>query len=244
MSGFDVPGLAGAVTVVTGGGGGIGAGITSELCRQGADVFVLDVRPPASGDQVAGARYLECDVADEQSIGAAFATVEDEAGVPTILVNNAGVIHQSAFEEQSRAAWDRVIGINLTGVMLCCRRALPGMRKAGHGRVVSIGSSAGHTGGSLGLAAYGASKAGLHGLTKALAKEYAQHRVTVNAVAPAAIDTDMIKDLHNRPSPEAMPLGRYGTPDDVASAVAFLCSSVAGFITGSIVDVNGGLLVH
>src|SRR5262249_31523931 len=145
------------------------------------------------------------------------------------------------FEETSLESWRRTLDVNLTGAFLCARRALPAMREAGFGRVVAIGSSAGKTGGKRHAAAYGASKAGIMVMAKAIASEYAEFGITANALAPALIHTEMnagLPDLTGR-----IPGGRIGRPEEVAGVVAYLCSAQAAFITGEVVDVNGGFLI-
>ena len=167
--------------------------------------------------------------------------VERELGPVEVLVLNAGIFVIEPFEEMTLASWQRTIEINLTGAFLCARRALPAMREAGWGRVVALGSSAGKTGGSKSMAAYAASKAGVMALAKSIASEYAAHGITANALAPSLIDTPMlagIADLASR-----IPVGRLGRPQDVADVVAFLASEHAGYITGEVVDVNGGFLI-
>ena len=154
---------------------------------------------------------------------------------------NAGVLIARPLEDTPPADWRRLIDVNLYGAYLCARRVLPGMREAGFGRVVVVGSSAGKTGGGTASAAYSASKAALMTFAKSIAKEYAAHGVLSNAVAPALIDTEMlagVEDLRER-----IPLKRYGRVEEVADVVAFLCSSHASFITGEIVDVNGGFVM-
>ena len=138
---------------------------------------------------------VDLDVTSPESIDAAFGRVESELGAVELLVLNAGVYIVEPFEETSLESWRKTIDVNLTGAFLCARRALPAMREAGFGRLVSIGSSAGKTGGKRHAAAYGASKAGIMVMTKSIASEYAEHGITANALAPALIDTDMIADL-------------------------------------------------
>jgi 3-oxoacyl-[acyl-carrier protein] reductase len=234
-----MPGFEGRIAVVTGGGRGIGRAVTERLLEQGAVVAVLDLSDP--GDLPAGARFVACDVSDEASVDRAFATVESELGPATILVNNAGILSAQSIQDTGLDVWNRILAVNLTGAFLCVRRALGSMRDAGYGRVVTIGSSAGKTGGYKHLAAYAASKAGVMSLARSVATEHASAGITSNAVAPAAIDTEMISDLTG--FEEHIPVGRLGTPDDVATAVVYLCSEAAGYVTGEVMDVNGGYLI-
>jgi NAD(P)-dependent dehydrogenase (short-subunit alcohol dehydrogenase family) len=168
--------------------------------------------------------------------------VVGELGTPAILVQAAGIFRIEPFEETSEDSWNLSIGVNLTGAFHVAQAVLPHMRAAGYGRVVTLGSSAGITGGSKSAAAYGASKAGVMALAKAIATEYAPYGITSNALAPSLIETDMvggIADLVGR-----IPVGRLGQPADVADLIAFLASEHAGFITGAVVDINGGFLIH
>jgi len=232
-----VEGLDGRVAVVTGAQRGIGLAIVESLKRCGARVAALDLQPPVS-DGVLG---LGCDVRDELSVNDAFDQVEEKLGLASVLVMNAGVYPVVPFEETSLAVWNNTIAINLTGAFLCARRVLPAMRAARYGRLVAIGSSAGKAGGAKSVAAYAASKAGIMTLAKSIASEYASYGVTSNALAPALIDTDMIagtKDLLAK-----IPVGRFGTVSEVADLVTFLCSGHAGYITGEVVDINGGFLI-
>jgi len=234
---IQVEGLQGRVAVVTGAGRGIGRRIAEVLAGNGARVAALDLEAPAH----AGMLGVACDVADDQAVDAAFATVEEQLGAASVLVLNAGIYPIVPFEEMTLAVWQRTIDVNLTGGFLCARRALPQMRTAGYGRIVAMGSSAGKAGGARSVAAYAASKAGIMTLAKSIANEYAAFGVTANALAPALIDTEMIagtRDLVSR-----IPVGRFGTPDEVAALVAFLCSAHAGYITGEVTDINGGFLV-
>jgi 3-oxoacyl-[acyl-carrier protein] reductase len=171
--------------------------------------------------------------------------VERELGPVELLVLNAGVLHKSPLEEHTLADWRRVIDVNLTGAFLCARRTLGAMRRAGYGRVVIIGSSAGINGAGAApppLPAYAASKAGVMALAKSMAGEYAPYGVTVNALAPTLIDTGMLSTLA-ADFRSAIPVGRYGSPQEVADLAVYLCSAHAGYITGEIVDVNGGYLM-
>jgi 2-hydroxycyclohexanecarboxyl-CoA dehydrogenase len=231
-----VEGLEGRVAVVTGAGRGIGLRIAEVLADNGASVAGLDLLPPEV-DRILG---VEADVSDEAAVNQAFGRIEEELGAPSILVLNAGILPLVPLVETSTELWERTISINLTGAFFAIRRALPGMRLQRYGRIVGIGAAAGKSGGAR-SAAYAASKAGLMTLVKSVAAEYAREGITANVVAPALIDTALLggaRELAGR-----VPVGRLGTTDEVAALVAFLASSEAGYITGEIVDINGGTLI-
>jgi NAD(P)-dependent dehydrogenase (short-subunit alcohol dehydrogenase family) len=249
--------LAGRHAIVTGGGRGIGAAIADELARLGAELTLMGrdtARVEAHADRVAAAhgvrvRALTCDVADEGSVRAAFA----RAGEAHVLVNNAGQAAATAFAETPREVWDRMLAVNLTGVFLCTREALPAMLAAGWGRVVNVASTAGLRGYPK-TAAYTAAKHGVVGLTRALALETAKRGVTVNAVCPGYTDTDMaaaaaanlVRDLGKtddearRMIARVNPMGRLIDPAEVASMVGWLCSPAASGVTGQALAVAGG----
>jgi NAD(P)-dependent dehydrogenase (short-subunit alcohol dehydrogenase family) len=230
-------GIEGRVALVTGGGRGIGRAIAETLRDQGARVADGDLRAP----EVEGVLGVELDVTRSDSVDAAFERVESELGPVELLVLNAGVYIVEPFEETSLESWQRTIDVNLTGAFICARRALPVMRERRFGRIVAIGSSAGKTGGKKHAAAYGASKAGIMVMAKAIASEYAEHGITANALAPALIDTEMVAGIRDLVG--LIPVGRLGTPEEVAGVVAYLCSTQAAYITGEVVDINGGFLI-
>lgn len=232
-----VHGLDGRVALVTGAGRGIGRAIAECLAAQGARVAVGDLRAPAL-DGLCG---VAMDVTDEAGVDAAVTEVERELGPVEVLVCNAGIYQSKALAATTLADWERMIAVNLTGVFLTTRRVLPAMAERGYGRVVVMGSSAGKSGGARNVSGYAAAKAGAMAMAKGLAKEYARTGVTVNALAPALIDTEMIADMRELES--QIPVGRLGRPADVAGVVAFLASEHGSYITGEVVDVNGGFLI-
>lgn len=231
-----VDGLQDRVALVTGAGRGIGLRIAQVLADNGARVGALDLTPPDDPRLIP----LEADVSDEAAVQAAFDRIEAEAGPVAVLVLNAGILPLVPLVETSTELWERTLSINLTGAFVAVRRALPGMRAQGYGRVIGIGAAAGKSGGAR-SAAYAASKAGLMTLVKSVAAEHARDGITANVVAPALIDTELLggtRELAGR-----VPVGRLGTADEVAALVAFLASGEAGYITGEVVDINGGTLI-
>ncbi|HEY8516208.1 MAG TPA: glucose 1-dehydrogenase [Candidatus Binatia bacterium] len=243
-------GLAGKVALVTGAGSGIGKAIALRLAREGMRVAVTDLDEQAAlavaREAGQGAIGVRLDVADEESVRAGVARIEQELGGIDLLVNNAGWDKVEPFVESRPETWDKLIAINLKGPLLCAHAVLPGMIARGRGRIVSIASDAGRVGSS-GEAVYSAAKAGVIGFSKTLAREVARHGILVNAVCPGPTDTPLFHGIAQE-NPKlgqaltrAVPLGRLGRPEDVAGAVAFLASDDAAYITGQTLSVSGGL---
>ncbi len=221
--------------LVTGGSSGIGLGIVNMLTADGYDVGVLDVQFDAS--EVWGRAI---DVSNSEQVNAAIAEFGEEG--LDVLVNNAGIVRDNVSWKMTDEEWQQVIDVNLTGAFNCCRASIPFMRSANKGSIVNIASINGLRG-KFGQTNYSAAKAGVIGLTKALAKETAKFNVTVNAIAPGMIETKILDDLSDGQRVAALSeilLGRIGKVEDVAGAVAFLCSERARFITGEVIKVDGG----
>jgi 2-hydroxycyclohexanecarboxyl-CoA dehydrogenase len=236
---MKLDGFEGRVALITGAAQGIGRTTAETFAALGAKVAGLDLRAPEV-DAVFG---VAADVADAAAVDAAFTQVEAMLGPVELLVLNAGIFVVEPFATTTLAQWQRSLDVNLTGPFLCAQRALPNMVAGGYGRVVVVGSSAGINGGKNNCAAYAASKAGVMCLAKSIANEYASTGVLANAVAPTLIDTAMMGE-QGEGMEKLIPLGRLGTPEDIADLIAYLSSAHAGYITGEVVDINGGFLVH
>jgi len=245
--------LDGKVAIVTGAGRGIGRAIALALTREGADVIVNDVDPPsaeatANEARTMGRRALSivADVSKKEEVIKMVETAIKAFGKIDILVNNAGIFSSIPLEDMTEENWDKTLKINLKSVFLCSQAAMKFMKLQKSGKIVNIASLAGKVGGIVAGADYAASKAGVLCLTKSLAKQLAPYGINVNAVAPAWIETDMMKDWPKETKEAVLkqiPLGRFGKPEEVAEAVAFLVSEGAGFITGATIDINGGILM-
>ena len=238
------------VAVVTGAARGIGRAIAERLGKAGARVLLADVdvdgaaRAAAELARGGAGRTLAArvDVSDERSVGDMFEACEAAFGPCSLLVNNAGFVHQAPFEKLTAADFDRMIAVHLRGTFLCARRAIGAMLAAGEGVIVNIASQLGQIGG-VELSHYSAAKAGMIGLTKALAREVSGRGVRVNAVAPGPINTELVLGLSEewRNAKRAeLPLGRFGDPEDVAETVAFLASPAARIYVGQTLGPNSG----
>ncbi|GAB2580458.1 SDR family NAD(P)-dependent oxidoreductase [Microlunatus antarcticus] len=252
------------VVVVTGAGRGLGLGIASRFAGEGASVVLLDrdagvveVAAELDGRSAGAVHGAVCDVTDEAQVAACFADVDDRHGRVDVLVNNAGTITISTFEELTLEAWNQVLSVNTTGAFLCAKAALPLLRRSASGRILNAASGQARQG-FIYTPHYAASKFGVVGLTQSLAKELAKDGITVNAYCPGIVDTDMW-DYNDREwgrllgdyAPgelmaewvAAIPLGRAGTSDDVADLLLFLASRQAGYITGQSINVDGGMFM-
>ena len=246
---FDAAALDGEVALVTGASRGLGAAIAAALASAGATVIGT-----ATSDKGAGAigeslgdrgRGIVLNIADDESVDAALKDIQANEGTPTILVNNAGITRDNLLMRMKQEEWDDVVATNLTGMFSVCKACLRGMMKAKKGRIVNIASVVGVMG-NPGQSNYSATKAGMIGFSKSLAKEIGSRGITVNVVAPGFVDTDMTRELPDE-NREALlsqvPLGRLGDSTDIANAVLFLASAGGAYITGETLHVNGGMLM-
>ena len=251
--------FAGKTVIVTGGGGGIGGATSRRFAAEGAKVAVFDMNVEAAqrvADEIKAAggiaQAFKCNITDRAEVDAAVAAAEAALGPIAVLVNNAGWDVFKPFLKTVPAEWDKLIAINLTGALHMHHAVLPGMVERKYGHIVNVASDAAR-GGSSGEAVYAACKGGLVALSKTLAREHARQGITVNVVCPGPTDTALLAGVAEgardpakliEAFKSAIPLGRLGQPDDLASAIVFFGSDAAAFITGQVVSVSGGLTMH
>jgi 2-hydroxycyclohexanecarboxyl-CoA dehydrogenase len=243
-------GLTGRVAMVTGAARGIGLAIASRLAEEGAKIAIADINGDGAAhaaERIGGAAMgVRVDVTDTASIAAGIAAVVERLGTIDVLVNNAGWDKVEPFVRSEEATWDTVIAINLKGPIACTRAVLDSMIERRSGKIVSISSDAGRVG-SAGEAVYAGAKAGIIGFSKTLARELARYEINVNVVCPGPTNTALFHEMAGGNEKlasslkQAIPLGRLGEPEDLASAVAFLASDDASFVTGQTLSVSGGL---
>lgn len=243
--------LQGKVAIVTGASRGIGKAIALQFASEGATVVVNYARSSGAADEVVAqitaaggtAKAVQADVSQGEQVDALIKTTKSDYGAIDILVNNAGITKDTLLLRMKPEDWQAVIDLNLTGVFLCTRAVSKLMLKQRSGRIINITSVAGQMG-NPGQANYSAAKAGVIGFTKTVAKEFAPRGITVNAVAPGFIATDMTEGLDNDAILQFIPLGRYGQPDEIAGMVRFLAADpAAAYITGQVFNVDGGMVM-
>ena len=243
--------LKGQTALVTGATRGIGEAIALGLADQGVVVGLLDIRDPGpTAEKLQAEGYtavpFDADVTNSESVGNAVDAMVQRFGRIDILVNNAGIIARESILDLSLETWQRVMDVNVNGTFICSKAVIPHMIEQSYGRIVNVTSIAGKMGDITASPAYGTSKGAINTFTKSLARQLAMYNITVNAVAPHAIETDMSAEWteeKRRSVVGAIPLNRMGCPEEVAQAVVFLVSPGAAFITGEILDINGGYLM-
>ena len=241
------------VALITGAAKGIGAAIADQLAQQGTHVLIGDIdeaQAKEKADALTGAGQtatpLRIDVGDPASVAAAFEAIDRRCGRCDIVVNNAGIAKTFPFVEFPLESWQAHLAINVTGVLLCAQHGARRMMRNRWGRIINIASVAGMRAVGVGRTGYGTSKAAVIGLTRQMAVELAEHGITANAVAPGPVDTPMTRVLHSpefrKSYTDAIPMNRYGTPEEIAAAVAYFASDAAGYVTGAVLPVDGGFL--
>lgn len=243
--------VVGRRALVTGGSGGIGFDVAKALAEEGADVAVQWHRNQAEADKIVEivkkegrtGIAVQADLQDAKSVRGMRDALREHFGKVDVLINCAGINRDSLFARMTDEQWDEVIQVNLSGVYHCCKAFVEEISASGHGRIINISSLVGQMG-NIGQVNYAASKSGMIGFAKALARELARDKTTVNVVAPGFIDTPMVQKVPDKVKQKILaqiPMGRFGTPREVAMAVVYLVSSEADYITGTVLNLNGGM---
>lgn len=239
------------VAIVTGAGQGIGKASALKLAERGVSVVIADINlnvAKKAAEEISKKTNvmilpIKVDIADENSVKEMVSTTVEKFGTVDVLVNNAGICRPiKDLESVEKSEWDAIINVNLMGAVYCCKAVMPIFKEKKYGKIINMASLAGENGSMAVSTAYGATKAGVINLTKSLAKQLGKYNITVNAIAPGLIATDMTADLGY--DPETIPMKRLGTPEDVAGAVCFLESDDSDYITGLTIDVNGGFYLR
>ena len=239
------------VAIITGAGQGIGKAIARRLAKDGMNIAIADINletAQAAADEIAKefggeAMAIKCNVSQEEEVNAAVQSVLDRFGTIDVLVNNAGVLSlKKPFVEYTKADWDKLFSINFMGDVFFCKAVIPTLKEKKSGRIINMSSQSAETGGMAASPVYSATKAAVWCMSKSLANELGAFGINVNAVAPGLIATEMTKNAGYRD--DMVPLGRLGTPEDVADAVAFLAGNDGRYVTGMILDVNGGTVMR
>ena len=239
------------VAIITGAGQGIGKAIARRLAKDGMNIAIADINletAQAAADEIAKefggeAMAIKCNVSQEEEVNAAVQAVLDRFGTIDVLVNNAGVLSlKKPFVEYTKADWDKLFSINFMGDVFFCKAVIPTLKEKKSGRIINMSSQSAETGGMAASPVYSATKAAVWCMSKSLANELGAFGINVNAVAPGLIATEMTKNAGYRD--DMVPLGRLGTPEDVADAVAFLAGNDGRYVTGMILDVNGGTVLR
>jgi 3-oxoacyl-[acyl-carrier protein] reductase len=248
--------LDGKVALVTGAAGAIGSATALALAKSGADIIINHFQTPVEAETLKQsivmlgrrAHIVDADVSDEHAVLQMFSQIDQHFGRIDILINNAGIARAQTIFDMTLESWNEVISTNLTSVFLCSRAAMLRMREAKHGRIIQIGSVVGHQGALKGHIHYASAKAGMLGFTKTLARTGAPLGITVNLVAPGIVRTPMLEAIHGEQGiaelRKAVPLDDLATPKDVAAAVVYLCGPGGRHITGTVIDINGGMLMR
>lgn len=243
----------GEVAIVTGAAQGIGKAIAAEFCKEGAKAAIFDInedKGKTTAEEITRsggeAIFMRCDVTRPVEIEKAVGEVVSAFGAVNILVNNAGILHSTPIEDVTEDEWDRMMAVNLKSVFFMTQKVLPYFKKQGGGKIVNMSSLAGRMGGFANGLGYSASKAGIIGLTYGFAYRLAKFNINVNAIAPGTTETDILNAFtpeRIQQLRESVPIKRLGKPQDIANLAVFLASSKASFMTGAVVDMNGGMFM-